>query len=960
MKEKTKICGFLLKETRELSELSCNIYEYEHEKTGARLVYLDREDENKTFAIGFSTPPEDSTGVFHIIEHSVLCGSEKFPVKEPFVELLKSSLNTFLNALTYPDRTVYPVASRCERDYLNLMEVYLDAVFFPLMKTDERVFMQEGVHLEYDKEDDSLSFKGVVYNEMKGAYSAPEEAGFPELDRALYKGTPYEYDSGGCPENIPDLTYEKFVLAHEKYYHPKNSVTVLDGKQDLEKSLALIDSYFSRFEDKNIEICKFEFTKEITPTETVYYDASDEEGEKSKIRLLRQTAFASFDDRCAALAGGIIADVLAGTNDSPLKRELISKGLVEDVTLSVGSSALTTVTVEYRGIRSEDSSKIEEITREVVRKMLLDGVPRAKISASLNRLEFRALEADYGARPRGIALALSAVGNMLRGVPAEAAMSQIPLYKKMRELIDTDFYERVLSKMLLDYDHSSSVLLIPSESFGREIAERESARLAKIRASLDGAALSALLEKQNALILRQEGEDSPEALATLPRLSLSDIPKKPKRLECEKLELDGVGVLSPKVKTDVVYTELYFKLTDLSPEELTLTSLLVALYLNLPTENYDVLSLGDEIKSSLGSFVASSRRIALTDGTGRGLPLFSVSCAALAERWREIPRMLKEVLLTTRLDAERVKTVLRQIVIYAEEGMISSGETLALGAASATVSHSGAVEENFDGYTAYLRFKEYSEILDKNPEKLLNALSALSEKIIRRAGLVISVTGMDPSEMAREIIEFIPEGKMGCDAEIPLLPAREIGYAIPSRVSYAVSGGFLPLSRAMQGAMRVARHILSYDYLWNNIRVLGGAYGAGFVTRKAGEIFCYSYRDPSPERSLEIYKGAPAFLRQIAEGGVDLTDYIIGAVGEYDILISPKLSAQIASDFALIGWSPEDEEEFFAGLVGTDSASLCALADELERLFENAVLAVVGEREKLEKIEGISDNILTI
>jgi Zn-dependent M16 (insulinase) family peptidase len=243
---------------------------------------------------------------------------------------------------------------------------------------------------------------------MKGAYSAPEEAGFPELDKALYKGTPYEYDSGGCPENIPDLTYEKFVLAHEKYYHPKNSVTVLDGKQDLEKSLALIDSHFSRFEDKNIEICKFEFTKEITPTETVYYDASDEEGEKSKIRLLRQTAFASFDDRCASLAGGIIADILAGTNDSPLKRELISRGLVEDVTLSVGSSALTAVTVEYRGIKAEDAEKIEKITGEVARKMHLSGVPREKISASLNRLEFRALEADYGARPRGVALALAA------------------------------------------------------------------------------------------------------------------------------------------------------------------------------------------------------------------------------------------------------------------------------------------------------------------------------------------------------------------------------------------------------------------------------------------------------------------------------------------------------------------------------------------------------------------------
>ena len=958
MNEK-KIFGFVLKDKKNIDELSCSICEYEHEKTGAVLFYLDREDENKTFAIGFKTPPEDSTGVFHIIEHSVLCGSEKFPVKEPFVELLKSSLNTFLNALTYPDMTVYPVASRCERDFLNLTEIYLDAVFFPLMKTDRRIFMQEGVHLEYEPESDSLSFKGVVYNEMKGAYSAPEEAGFPELDALLWEGTPYGFDSGGCPDNIPDLTYEKFVSMHEKYYHPSNSVIVLDGRQDLEKSLALIDSYFSRFSRKNIDICKSKLTKSIKPMKEVYYDATEDGGEDSKTRLLVASTFAPADDKCARLASAIIADILTGNNDSPLKRELISRGLAEDVNMSVSDSELCTLTVEYRGIKRESIPEIERLTREVALRMIEEGVPREKINASLNMLEFKAREADYGTRPRGVILAISAIKNKLRGSLPDADMSVIPLYARLRELTDGDYYEQLLRLMMIDVEHSASVLVLPSDSFGEEVARRERERLDGIRGSLGEKEIEALIADAESLRERQEGEDTPEALATIPRLTREDLPSGAKKLECKRGCVMGVPTLSPMVKTSgIVYARLSFDLSDLTPEELTVANVVSGMLLSLPTENYTLAALTDELRSSLGSLSIVTKKLSLLDGSGGAVPTLSVNAAALEERYLEIPRLITEVLLKSKLDdAERVSTLLKQALMYAEEAFVSSGESLALDTASSCTNIAGAIEESIGGYTAYKRMRTLMERLENDPTGTLSELSSLLSRIVTRERLTVSVCGMDTETLAKEIISHLPTGERRAAYEYKPFEGQNIGYAIPGRVSYAVAGAFSEKARGMLGALRVARHILSYEYLWNAVRVQGGAYGAGFVTRKSGEILYYSYRDPSPERSLECYKNAPNALRAAVKSGQDLTDYIIGAVGEYDMLLSPRIEAGLATDFALIGWSAEDESRFWQDMISTDGEALLRVADLLEELSGDAVQVVVGPESRLILVEGIKDDI---
>ena len=960
MNNKNVISGFLLKEKRDIDELSCSLYEYEHELTGARLVYLDREDENKTFAIGFRTPPEDSTGVFHIIEHSVLCGSERFPVKEPFVELLKSSLNTFLNALTYPDMTVYPVASRCERDFLNLTEVYLDAVFFPLMKTDRRIFMQEGVHLEYDRESDSLSFKGVVYNEMKGAYSAPEEAGFPELDAMLWEGTPYGYDSGGCPDNIPDLTYEKFVAMHDRYYHPSNAIVVLDGKQDLNKTLALIDSYFLRFSRKNIDICKYKFAKSVKPMKEIYYDST--EGEDSKTRLLVATSFAPATDRCARLTAAIVADILTGNNDSPLKRELISRGLIEDVNMNVSEAELCSLTVEYRGIKKESVDEIEAVTREVVEGMICGGVPREKISAALNMLEFKSREADYGTRPRGVVLALSAIKSIVRGGAPDADMSVIPLYARARALMDGDYYEDLLRRMMIDVDHKASVLVLPSESFGRKVAERERERLDGIRKTLGEKEIDELILDVESLRERQEGDDSPEALKSLPRLTRDDLPNGVRELDCARGEVLGVPTLSPMVKTNgIVYARLCFDLSDLAPEELTLANVLSGIYLSVPTENYSLLALTDEIRSSLGSLSVIARKLSLVDGEGGALPMLTVNAAALAERYTDIPRLVSEVLLRSKLDdTERIKTLIKQTLMYAEEAFVSGGETLALDTASACTNTAGAVEDSLSGYTAYKRMKEYAERLDRDADGFISELSALAARIIVRDRLTVSVCGMDTETLAKELIASLPSGKVGAPYQYKPNEGRDIGYAIPGRVSYAVIGAFSPEARGMLGALRVARHILSYEYLWNTIRVQGGAYGAGFVTRKTGEILYYSYRDPSPKKSLEYYRSAPEALRAAARGIEDLTDFIIGAVGEYDILLSPRIEAGLATDFALVGWSRDDEAEFFSDMISTDKDALLRVADLLEKIQEGAVQVVVGPESALTTIDGVRDDIRRI
>ena len=955
-----KLYGFIIKSKETVAEQAGVLYLMEHESSGARLGYLEREDANKTFAIAFPTLPENDTGVFHIIEHSVLCGSRKFPVKEPFVELLKGSLNTFLNAMTYDDRTVYPVSSRNDKDFYNLTDVYLDAVFHPAMRENSKIFRQEGWHLE--ESEGTLSYNGVVYNEMKGAYSSPDELGMMALNRALFGGTAYGRDSGGDPKAIPSLSYGDFLAAHEKYYHPSNSYIYLDGSARLGEILPLIDSYLSEYERRDIKI-SFPKSEPRDAGETVIKYEAPEGEQRPRARLILGYVFSGFEDSKALLATTLLCDILAGSNEAPLKKALLDKGLAEEVSVYTNRTNTQTVIIEIRGIDEESKEKIKDITEKTVKELAEGGIPRDRLSATLNRIEFKMREADYGALPRGVANALSAYSSWLYGGSLAEALGYEETLAELRAELDSDYFERTLLSATLNSPHRASVLMLPDTEAGSKTESEEAERLSALKKSLTEEELSMLKEESAALAEWQASEDSEEALFKLPKLSLEDISPLPQRILTDKQSLDGAEILLHKIETNgIMYTTLYFNASDFDKEELTLLSVLSTVITNLPTESYEPLELKSAIKSSLGGFTATPSVISLTDGSGAAAPTLAVSASALLSKKQEIPRLLREVLLTSKFDRrDIIKKILLQLRALSEDALSSGADTLAIERIEAMTGVGGALNEYLTGFESFRKIAELANSFDATADAVIEKLSALAERIFLKRRLTVAVTGEGGEEYAASLIKLFPDGTAAPKTSLiqPLGKGSE-GIAIPARVSHAALGATLQEARELLGPLRVARSILSYEYLWNSIRVRGGAYGTGFVTRRTGLLLFYSYRDPSPARSLECYRSCADYLRSLAADSTDLTKFIIGAIGEYDILTTPRSAAAQATSDILTGWSYERECELRKSMLGTTPESLIKVAELLERVTASPAVCVAGARAVLEKIPGVLENVLTL
>ena len=946
-----KISGFRLISSEQVPEISATLNIFEHEKSGGALAFIDREDPNLTFAISFRTPPSDDTGVFHIIEHSVLCGSKKFPVKEPFVELLKGSLNTFLNAMTYEDKTVYPVSSRCERDFYNLMDVYLDAVFHPLMLEDKSIFMQEGHHLEYDEKEDALSYNGVVYNEMQGAYSSPDELSASVLQRALFSPSHYSRDSGGSPEAIPSLTYEEFCEAHKKHYHPTNAQIILDGSVNLEESLALIDSYLSEYERRDEKICLDTPTARIAPLEKVYFEAA--EGEDRGARLLLATVFGTASDREKSLTASVLQDALAGTNDSPLKRPLLDSGLCEDVSLYSGGDSNNTITLELLGVKESSVPELISLVKSTIEGILDRGIEKSRLRATLGRLKFRLRERDYGAFPVGVAFALSALGMWNRGVSPKEALCFEELLCRLEEYVETDYYERALSKATLSSPHRATLLMLPTAE--------ESEMNKRINESLSSLSLT---EEQKAKILssaaelkaRQSAPDTPESIEKIPRLAVSDISSEKKTFSTEKYHIDGAQILRHEVKTSgILYTELYFSAKNLTKEELTALSLLSSLLTNLDTESYSSDELQGEIKLSLGSF--SPMAIAFTKvSDGGAIPLFLVKTSTLCENREKIIELCREVLLKTNLSSpEKIKEILTQIRSATETTVLSSGDGITGERVEGALSEAGRVNEEILGLSAYRRIKAWEKSFAADAEWLIGMLKSLSERIFTRENLTLGIAGDASPEYIERLVKVFPEGKKEALPEAKKEPVekRREGILLPIKVSHTGMGINSPRAKELLGAFKVAANILSYEYLWGAVRVMGGAYGTGLVCRRHGSVMLYSYRDPSPKKTLEVFCSSGDFLREFAEENPDLTKYIIGAVGEYDVLRTPRTSAaQKTADF-ITGFSEEDETRVLRDILDTTPERLIEVASVLDLLKDEGSHSVVAGKETLSTLEGI-------
>lgn len=956
---KDKIGGFELIRTKALSEINATLYEFTHTRTGANLIYLDRDDDNKTFAIGFATPPENDTGVFHIIEHSVLCGSKKYPLNDPFAELLKGSLNTFLNAVTYEDRTVYPVSSRCEKDFMNLVDVYLDAVFSPNMLDNPSIFRQEGWHYEYNEESEGLNLNGVVYNEMKGAYSSPDELGSECLNRALFGGTPYGHDAGGKPSDIPTLTYEQFKETYKKHYHPSNSKIILDGKMDLDKLLPLIDSHLSKYEmTERVSLCKYE-TPEITPVSEISYEISENEDEKCKTRVLYGYVFADFDDGVSHLTASILCDILCGSNASPLKKAIIERGLAADVSMYSTKSIQQTLVIEARDC---DETRLDELDRtinEIIASTINDRIEKDKIISSLNSIEFRLRERDYGTLPTGIVFAMSTFGCWMYGGLPEDALLLNDTVGAVKALVESDHFEKSLLKMTLDNPHKAKVIMRPDKSLANRAAEEEREKLDKILSSMTAEELETIKADEGELRLWQQTEPDEEALNSLPQLSLSDIPEKINRPSAIERDICGVKVLTSPVKADgIIYLSMFLDASDLCTEELIKLSMLAASLINFPTDKRDALTLQNDIKANLGGIYAS---FAIGTRDGKTTPYLKIGARALSSKKDDIVRLVEEILLNSKIDnPSEMKKIITQARASVEDAIMSSGESVALARIEAGVSEAGAIAEYLSGYEAFRILSELRQD-DKKIAEFTESVSVLLSTLTDRGRLTISIAGDADDEFIGRVISILPQK---CHNVIkkntPLCADRTEFFLTPSKVAYAVLGGRCDKVGKNLGLMRVARSILSYEYLWNTVRVQSGAYGTGVVPRKDGSLSFYSYRDPSPNKSLGFYRSSADYLRSVADSGADITKFIIGAIGEYDTLITPRTASIISATDYLNGWSLEDEISVRSEMLNMTAKDLYTVADIIDKITSEDRVVIVGGEEHLASLDIKPERIIVI
>ena len=698
------IChGFRVKQIRPIAEIDANMWELVYEKNGAELIYLERPDDNKTFSIAFKTIPSDDTGVFHILEHSVLCGSRKYPSKDPFVELLKGSLQTFLNAMTFNDKTMYPVSSRNDRDFLNLVDVYMDAVLHPMLLEKEEIFMQEGWHIEVD-EDGKFSYKGVVFNEMKGAYSSADEVMSEEIMKALYHDVCYAKDSGGDPRHIPTLTYEEICQAHRTFYSPTNARIFLDGKMNIDEVLAKLDSFLVEFDPVEVPEINLVQQKVVSPTRECEYEIAENEDLDKKTRLALGFGAANFDEIERLLAINCLCDTIAGSNEAPLKKAFLDAGIADDMSLSLlDGIATASVVLELRGMNEEDMESACNLLTDTVETIVTDGIDKKRLTACLNSMEFRLSERDYGSMPRGLIYGISIMDTWLYGGDPILPLTLSTALSALRTHLESDdgYYESLLTELFLTNEHLGAAVLKPSKTLAARRLADEEERLAKIKESMTDEDIAALREKNERLLAWQQEEDTPEILAMLPALTLDDVSEEVDPLPLEISSIDSTTLLSHKVSTSGIdYVTLHFSVNDLAPELLPRLSLLSSLLLRLDTASYSALELESEIQTYLGALSFTPSVIANGDDSETAKVFLDVAVSALTKNRAHILRLLPEVFYETRFDnKEQIRNLIHQWRVSFEDNYAGSGHVNSMNRAGAYIHGYMAISEAFASST---------------------------------------------------------------------------------------------------------------------------------------------------------------------------------------------------------------------------------------------------------------------
>ena len=959
-----------VKDSRRIEELGTDAVLYRHRKSGARVLTMKNEDPNRVFCIAFRTPAADSTGVAHITEHSVLCGSKRFPLKDPFVELVKGSLNTFLNAMTYPDKTVYPIASTNEKDFENLMNVYMDAVLYPNCIRDERTFLQEGWHYELTEEQGPLTLNGVVYNEMKGAFSNPESVLERYTMHALFPDTTYGNESGGDPEEIPNLSYEAFCAFHQRYYHPSNSYIILYGDLDMEEKLAWLDrEYLQDFDsidpDSEIQVQK-PFRK--PKREEISFAVGDNEP-------LRKNTYLScsmvLGDRLSAKEGmafSVLDYALLSAPGAPLKQAILEAGIGDDVYGGFEEGIRQPYfSIVAKGADKKDEKKFRQLIHDTLLRLSEEGLDRRTLLSAINHDEFQYREADYGRTPKGLVYALTALDSWLYdGEPWENLLCEA-IYRELREELDKGYFESLIRRSLLDNTHAAMVVVKPARGLTEKKAQALADRLSGILGAMSSAEKRAMIEKTAALKAYQDEPSTEAQLQTLPLLALEDIDKKAPGYHFTEGEKCGVRTLYTELSSrGILYLRLNFNTACLTEEEIPYAGLLKTVLAYMDTEKHSFQDLSSEIYLETGGINFDMTAYPDLEKYNHYTGVFSVDLKLL---YTQIPTglsLLTEILKTTRFgDVKRMTEILNEARSRERMRIEGAAHTYAINRGTSYFSGTGRYQDLCGGISYYRFVEQQAQAYGAAPEQLTERLTAVAEKLFRLDNLLLSAgaeaEGFRALETAlptwTEAFGAYPVREQDCaGAQLLLSGNRNEGFRTPSQVNYVARVGRFDTEKLpYTGALKVLKKILCYEYLWQRLRVKGGAYGCMAGFGRSGEGYFCSYRDPHLKETMAVYEALPAYLREFRVSDRDMTKYIIGAISELD---TPKtcctqsllsLSAYYSHVTNAVLQRERDE------VLSTDVAAIRKLADYVEAVLQSGANCTIGGSSAVEEAAELFD-----
>ena len=948
----------------DLSDIKSQGFLLKHKKSGARVLLMENDDENKVFCIGFRTPPSDSTGVPHIMEHSVLCGSRDFPVKDPFVELVKGSLNTFLNAMTYPDKTVYPVASCNDKDFQNLMHVYMDAVFYPNIYQHDEIFRQEGWSYKLDRPDGELTISGVVYNEMKGAFSSPEGVLDRVILNSLFPDTSYANESGGDPDVIPELTYEQFLDFHRKYYHPSNSYIYLYGDMDMEEKLRWLDEkYLSEVDAAEVD-SEIKYQEPFGEMREVVqeYSITSDESEEDKTYLSWNKVIGTSLDEKLYLAFQILDYALLSAPGAPLKKALVDAGVGKDIMGSYDNGVYQPLfSVIAKNANVEQKEEFIRVIEDTLREIAEKGMDKKALRAGINYHEFRFREADFGNYPRGLMYGLQLYDSWLYDEAKPFIhMQAIPTFEFLKSQVDTGYFEDLIRTYLLENTHGAVVIIRPERGrtarMDRELAEK----LKAYKESLSPEEVQKLVDDTHELEQYQEEESSPEDLAKIPVLKRTDISREIAPIYNDEMEIGGVKLVHHNIETNGIgYVTMMFDLSGIREELLPYVGILQSVLGIIDTTNYEYGELFNEINIHTGGIGTSLELY--TDVTKvkekEFRATFEMRGKALYPKMDVLFSMMREILMESRLDDEkRLKEILAMLKSRLLASFLSSGHTTAALRALSYTSPMSKFKDDTDGIGFYEAVKKIEEDFDGQKETLIRNLKEIARRIFRADNLMISYTsseeGIEPMTKAFAAVKdsLYTGGEIPDEACILHCRKRNEGFKTSSKVQYVARvGNFIDGGQKYSGTLQILKVILGYDYLWQNIRVKGGAYGCMSNFNRIGDAYLISYRDPNLERTMEVYEGVVDYLKNFNVSDRDMNKFIIGTMSSLDRPMNPAAKGARSMNLYMNRVSEEMLRSERGQILDAQQEDIRALADVVKAMLDQKLLCVIGSEEKIEE-----------